>query len=246
MKNKLKHTVAGIGLISCLGGCVSMGGLASENNKDYLDVYVIADATINPDILGVPSPVRLHLLQLSSEIEFRQMSQINTEESPYSEFLGNSVLEETGIVVRPDQMLDFKLPLSADSSYLGVVSEFRDENIPWKSTFQRQKKTWRLAKRTNFIYLHITPDGVLQLSEPDALSMILTKKANEQKLDLDGLSEKDRVQAIKQIREQLKQPTPSDPLKGYFSQSQQNLDVQIALPVNQERDEVKIQSGNNE
>lgn len=199
-----------------LGGCASLGKSSAKKTTE-VDVHVMADWDINQDVLGIPSPVRLSFLQLASEIEFRQMMQMNTDDVPYTEFLGKSVLDETNVVIRPDQILDFKLPLNEKTRYLGVVAAYRDEGSAWKTVLSKQESRWYQFDDTNFLYLQVMADNMVQLSEEDASEKILAKTLKAQGEDVTALSEKQKGKLLRQVRKQMKNRQPVDWSKGYFA-----------------------------
>lgn len=198
-----------------LSGCTTLN--KNNTKKDeYVDVYLIADKDINQDVLGVPSPLKLNFLQLASEIEFRQMAQMNTEGIPYTEFLGKSVLNETSVMIRPNQLLDFQLPLNNEMRHLGMVANYRDDNSIWKKSLIPQKQPWHQLKKTNFLYLQITANNIVQLPEMEALEKILAIKLQEQNIDLEELTEEHKNKLLTQIQKHIKNQQQSDPSKGYF------------------------------
>lgn len=217
MRTKPSLLMTAFASLFLLGGCTSLGKTNAKKDAE-VDVHLIADADINQDVLGIPSPVRLSFLQLTSEIEFRQMMQMNTDDIPYTEFLGKSVLDETNVMIRPDQMLDFKLPLNEEARYLGVVAAYRDEDNVWKNALAKQEKRWYQLKDANFLYLHITANNVVQLSKQDATEKMLAKKLKEQGKDIAALTVEEKNKLLRQMRKQMEKHQPADLSKGYFAE----------------------------
>lgn len=216
-------------LFLSLSGCASMGNQSKAKEDAQIDVYLIADKDINQDVLGIPSPVRLSFLQLASEIEFRQMMQMNTEDMPYVEFLGESVLDETNVTIRPNQILDFKLPLNDKANYLGVVAAYRDDESTWKNALTKQEKRWYQLKDANFLYLHITANSVIQLQKQAALEKMLAMRLQEQGEDVAKLAEDQKKKLLKQMKQQMKSGQRADLSKGYFAE-QNSTPATLSIP----------------
>lgn len=213
--------------IMILHGCMS---LPSNDDKtpSEIDVILMADPDINEDVLGIPSPVRLTLLQLSSEIQFRQLPQMASDDKSYETLLGGSMLEQTQVMLRPDELLEFKLPLNEKTKYLGVITAYRDESNDWKSSLQKQEKRWYQVKDNHFLYLYIQPQSVTQLSKQEALSKMLAFKLKEQGKsieDFEKLTKREQDRALKKLEKALEKSTPADMSKGYFSSSNSKADA---------------------
>lgn len=211
-----------------LYGCVSLP--SSDNKKtSEIKVTLISDPNINEDVLGIPSPIRLTLLQLSSEIQFRQMSQLVDNDKSYKEILGESVLDKIHVMLRPDELLEFKLPINDKTKYLGLVTAYRDESNDWKQSLQKQDKRWYQIGDNHFLYLHIQPQGVVQLSKQEALIKILAFKLKEQGKsmeDFEKLTQYEQDKALKKLQKILEEEsTPADISKGYFTSIKPNTEV---------------------
>ncbi|WP_353173899.1 type VI secretion system lipoprotein TssJ [Acinetobacter rudis] len=191
------------------------------NSEGILDVYVFADNDINQNLLGEPSPVKLSILQLISEVEFNQMNELSSSGS-YKTHLGSSVLEETHIMVRPGQKLDFKLPMNDRADYLGVVVALRDVEKKWKFSLYKQHLRW-YQRGGEFLYLEVKDEGVVQLSKSEALDKLLEKKLAEEKVNLDEMTEKQKLKLKDGIEKMMDEKKPADLKKGIYIQSEPNL-----------------------
>lgn len=223
----ISHLMVFLFSIMVLHGCMS---LPSNDDKapSEIDVILMADPDINEDVLGIPSPVRLTLLQLSSEIQFRQLPQMASDDKSYETLLGGSMLEQTQVMLRPDELLEFKLPLNEKTKYLGVITAYRDESNDWKSSLQKQEKRWYQVKDNHFLYLYIQPQSVTQLSKQEALSKMLTFKLKEQGKsieDFEKLTKREQDRVLKKLEKALEKSTPADMSKGYFSSSNSKADA---------------------
>ena len=73
-------------VLTFLAACTTLSPKKS-NSEGILDVYVFADDDINRNLLGEPSPVKLSVLQLISEVEFNQMNELSSS-GTYKTHLG--------------------------------------------------------------------------------------------------------------------------------------------------------------
>ena len=192
-----------------------------SNSEGVLDVYVFADDDINRNVLGDPSPVKLNILQLISEVEFNQMNELSSS-GTYKTHLGPSVLEETNIMVRPGQKLDFKLPMNDRADYLGVVVALRDVEKKWKFSLYKQHLRW-YQKGGEFLYLEVKDEGIVQLSKSEALDKILEKKLADENINLDEMTEKQKLKLKDGIQKVMDEKKPADLKKGIYIQSEPNL-----------------------
>ena len=210
-----------------LYGCASLPS-SDDKAPSEIDVILMSDADINEDILGVASPVRLTLLQLSSEIQFRQLPHMMSDDKSYGELLGGSMLEQTDVTLRPDELLEFKLPLNDKTKYLGVATAYRDESNDWKQSLQKQDKRWYQVRDNHFLYLHVQPQGVVQLSKQEALSKMLAFKLKEQGKSMEDfkkLTKREQDKALKKLEKALEESAPADMSKGYFSSPKPKMDA---------------------
>lgn len=213
--------------IVVLCGCVSLS-LEGDKTSSEIEVILISDSNINEDVLGVASPVRLTLLQLSSEIQFRQLPQMINDDKSYAEILGAEMLGQTQVMIRPNEFLDFKLSLSNKTKYLGVVTAYRDESNNWKSVFQKQDKRWYQVGDNYFLYLHVQSQGVVQLSKQEALDKILAFKLKEHGKSIEDfkkLTKHEQDKVLKRLEKLFEKPMVADMSKGYFSPSHTGVDM---------------------
>ena len=86
-------------IIIFLNACNSLSLQKSSSKDNELEVYIFAENDINPNLLAEPSPLRMSILQLNSEIEFNQMNELTLEDT-YKKHLGESVFEEMNIIIQ--------------------------------------------------------------------------------------------------------------------------------------------------
>ena len=215
----MKIMLLGCALIF-LAACSTLSPNKS-NSEGILDVYVFADDDINRNLLGEPSPVKLSVLQLISEVEFNQMNELSSS-GTYKTHLGSSVLEETNVMVRPGQNLNFKLPMNERADYLGVVVALRDVEKKWKFSLYKQHLRW-YQRGGEFLYLEVKDEGVIQLSKSEALDKILEKKLTDEKVNLEEMTEKQRLKLKDGIQKMMDEKKPANLKKGIYIQSEPNL-----------------------
>lgn len=203
-----------------------------EENPE-LDVRIFADKDINPDVLGTPSPIRLSFLQLSTVVEFDQMNELSTDGSTYKSHLGNSVQDEINATIRPNESLNFQLPLKNEAKYLGVLAAFRDPNNQWKISLLKQDKQWYQKNiKSNFLFIHVKANGIEQLTKTQAMDKILQENLAKQGKQLKDLTKEQREKMLKQIDKALKSNKPANLKRGIFIQSSEIVDkaTQVKLP----------------
>ena len=190
--------------------------LAAEkkNSDNNLDVYIIASDDINEDVLGVASPVRISVLQLSTIVEFNQMNELSGTTS-YKEHLGSSVVHEINIIVRPTTTLDFKLPLSETTEYIGIVVAYRDLSKNWKLALFKQDKKW-YQNGANFLYLQVNADGVMALTKKQASKEIASIELKQKGENIDALNKRQQKKLLKKINKDLALKHSVDLDKGIF------------------------------
>ena len=215
----MKIMLLGCALIF-LAACSTLSPNKS-NSEGILDVYVFADDNINRNLLGEPSPVKLSVLQLISEVEFNQMNELSSS-GTYKTHLGSSVLEETNVMVRPGKNLNFKLPMNERADYLGVVVALRDVEKKWKFSLYKQHLRW-YQRGGEFLYLEVKDEGVIQLSKSEALDKILEKKLADEKVNLEEMTEKQRLKLKDGIQKMMDEKKPANLKKGIYIQSEPNL-----------------------
>ena len=215
----MKIMLLGCALIF-LAACSTLSPNKS-NSEGILDVYVFADDNINRNLLGEPSPVKLSVLQLISEVEFNQMNELSSS-GTYKTHLGSSVLEETNVMVRPGKNLNFKLPMNERADYLGVVVALRDVEKKWKFSLYKQHLRW-YQRGGEFLYLEVKDEGVIQLSKSEALDKILEKKLADEKFNLEEMTEKQRLKLKDGIQKMMDEKKPANLKKGIYIQSEPNL-----------------------
>ena len=132
------------------------------------------------------------------------------------------MLEETNVMVRPGKNLNFKLPMNERADYLGVVVALRDVEKKWKFSLYKQHLRW-YQRGGEFLYLEVKDEGVIQLSKSEALDKILEKKLTDEKVNLEEMTEKQRLKLKDGIQKMMDEKKPANLKKGIYIQSEPNL-----------------------
>lgn len=204
-------------IIIFLNACNSLSLQKSSSKDNELEVYIFAENDINPNLLAEPSPLRMSILQLNSEIEFNQMNELTLEDT-YKKHLGESVFEEMNIIIRPGEHLNFKLPLNDKANYIGIVAAYRELDKNWKMSLYKQDKKW-YQKGGNFLYLEVKNDGFIQLNRETAMKKILEKKIKDQGKQLEELTIKQKEKLQKSVEKIMDGKKAADLKKGIYMQS---------------------------
>jgi type VI secretion system protein VasD len=113
-------------LVSSLAAC------KSAPRKESLEVRITATADVNPDIESRPSPIVLHVLQLTDIVAFNGATYFELTRDDATA-LGSDALAKTEIVLAPGDNREIALELSPMTQYLGFVAGYRDiNNARWQ------------------------------------------------------------------------------------------------------------------
>lgn len=108
---------------------VACGGAPKKRS---LTVQITASSDVNPDLQSRPSPVVLHLLELSSIDEFNRASFFELTENAAA-VLGGDMLSKTEIILTPGSSRESILDLGEGVAYIGLVVGYRDiDNARWR------------------------------------------------------------------------------------------------------------------
>lgn len=99
-----------------------------------LKIKMAAAADVNPDTEGRPSPIILHILELSGIDQFNRADYFSlTRDDAVS--LGGDVLNKTEVILTPGASAQTELELNIQTSYLGFVGGYRDiDHSQWRVT----------------------------------------------------------------------------------------------------------------
>lgn len=103
-------------------GLTACGGAPK---KESLEVRIAASADLNPDVDARPSPIILHILELTAIDEFNRADYFALTQDDASA-LGGDVLNKTEIILTPGATRTATLVLDNAVGYLGLVAGYRD------------------------------------------------------------------------------------------------------------------------
>lgn len=96
-------------------------------------ITIQAEADVNPDQRGRPSPVMLRLFELKALAAFESADFFAlAEKAP--EVLGPELTARADLPLQPNQTKSFDRTLDPQTRFIGVMAEFRDlERAQWRS-----------------------------------------------------------------------------------------------------------------
>lgn len=114
--------------ISCLllASCASW--FTGKKSTRQITVNVAATSSINPNILGKPSPIAVDVYQLSDAADFN-----NADYQAFLDGKVQGVLQQKTIIVWPNKQKQLHLSLADNTKLIGIVANYRQLN----------KKQWR-------------------------------------------------------------------------------------------------------
>jgi type VI secretion system protein VasD len=100
--------------------------------RDNLDIQIMATADVNPDMQGRPSPIILHVLELSSTEQFNRLDYMGLTQ-PSGAGLGGDLLGKNQMVLQPGEAKSLPMELNPQTSSIGLVAGYRDiDNATWR------------------------------------------------------------------------------------------------------------------
>lgn len=119
------------GLGVALSSCKST---PREPVTEDLEIRITAATNVNPDPEQRPSPIVLHMLQLTDIEEFNRAEYFALARNDAAA-LGGDVLNKTEVVMKPGDYRETELRLSQQTAYIGFVAGYRDiEHAQWRIT----------------------------------------------------------------------------------------------------------------
>jgi type VI secretion system protein VasD len=116
-------------LLVLVMGLTACGGAPK---KASMEVRIAASADLNPDVDARPSPIILHILELTAIDEFNRADYFALTQDDASA-LGGDVLNKTEIILTPGATQTATLVLDDAVGYLGLVAGYRDiDSSRWR------------------------------------------------------------------------------------------------------------------
>jgi type VI secretion system protein VasD len=119
-----------------------------------------ADAHINPDIQGAPSPLALSIFELTDAQKFQTASFFNLYGNA-AQTLATTLLYQKDLVVSPGQQLVVTLPYVEGVHFVGYVAAFRNGSVCWRRVVRVQP--WLIMVPS--IHIFIDAQGLHVASE---------------------------------------------------------------------------------
>ncbi len=112
-------------LLACLAllqGC-SLFSFSSEVTK--VDLSLVSDERLNPDLNDRPSPIVVRLLELRHPVAFENADFFSLYQRP-GEVLKPDLVAQEELEVRPGEERELRLSVQPGSAYVGVLAAYRD------------------------------------------------------------------------------------------------------------------------
>jgi len=127
-----------------------LSACAGAPKKERLGLSITATADVNPDLQGRPSPVILHILELSSADQFNGLDYVSLTQANGTA-LGASLLSRKQEILQPGSNRELPLELDPQTTVIGLVAGYRDiDNATWRTSVPiNQGKTKQLSITLN-------------------------------------------------------------------------------------------------
>jgi len=130
-RSVLRSTVISLLSISII---VLLSACAGAPKREKLDMQIAATADVNPDMQGRPSPIILHVLELSSIEQFNGLDYMSLTQ-PSGAALGANLLSKNQMVLQPGASQALPMELNPLTTAIGLVAGYRDiDNAAWRTS----------------------------------------------------------------------------------------------------------------
>lgn len=151
MSDPITRRTALMGLMACgtgLGACASPGPPPPVETPAKITVR--ADANINPNQSGVPSPVVIKLYDLKAQTNFMAATFFELFDNDIAR-LGPEMLSKEVVEIVPGTTREVDHTITGDVKYLGVIAGFRDiSSAQWRSIVELT------PGKTNYLLVTVT------------------------------------------------------------------------------------------
>lgn len=97
---------------------------SSSSSKRYLEVTLIAEGDLNPDINHRPSPIAITIYQLAGSQIFAKADYISLSENSQL-ILGRDLIASHELILHPGQTIMIEYPIAKHEQAFGVVAHYR-------------------------------------------------------------------------------------------------------------------------
>lgn len=132
MRDTKRRTFLAAGLLLGTAILLTACGGKQVTEVHTLEVRASAAADVNPDLDGRPSPIILHILELTGVDQFNRADYFALTRDDAAS-LGGDVLSKTEVILTPGSSKTTALELDIHTSYLGLVAGYRDlDHSMWR------------------------------------------------------------------------------------------------------------------
>jgi type VI secretion system protein VasD len=104
-----------------------------------VSVLMIADANINPNELGEPSPLVIRVYELKGVKAFNNATYFDFVDDD-AKTLGADLIASQEYELTPGEEEDYKREISSEATHLGVVAGFRNiQSATWRTSVELKK-----------------------------------------------------------------------------------------------------------
>lgn len=159
----LKVLAAGLATALALAACAST---ASRVAVPYA-IALSADAKVNPDTNGRPSPIQITVYELKSASTFKARDYFALQSNPQAA-LGAELLNTEQIILQPGETQTIKRAGSVDAGAIGIVASYRDlEDSQWRLTVPLPEakstniyKFWQFSPNEQTVQVSVNQTGL--------------------------------------------------------------------------------------
>lgn len=126
----------------CLAALVLAAGCKSAPPPKgrAVDASIVASQDVNPDPMGVASPIGVRIVQLRSDARFEHVAFAAVFDDPQAA-LGADFVAVQELVLRPGEERELSLDLRPETEFVGVVAAFQAlPEAQWKAWTRAPKK----------------------------------------------------------------------------------------------------------
>lgn len=117
-------TIAMVGLLSACAG--------APPKPEPISIQITTTADVNPDMQGRPSPIILHIMELTSTEQFNRLDYMGLTQ-PSGAALGPELVSKNQMVLQPGETKSLPMELNPMTSAIGLVAGYRDiDNAAWR------------------------------------------------------------------------------------------------------------------
>lgn len=133
MKMTLRQLLIQLAALSIIVfGLISCGSAPPQKTTHEFQIRIATTDDVNPDVESRPSPIVLHVLQLTDVDAFYRAEYFSLARDDASS-LGGDVLNKTEVVLKPGESRQLAMELNQQTAYLGFVAGYRDiEHAKWR------------------------------------------------------------------------------------------------------------------